>query len=91
MNHFIDKIVEKDTILKEWSISLRNRRKPLIMYGAGCWAKQQYQMLKEQGVSIDAVGIDSKYYKKKYNPSSSSLQITPMHFFGLDSTSIKHL
>lgn len=64
MNHFIDKIVEKDIILKEWSISLKNRHTPLIMYGAGCWAKQQYQMLKEQGVSIDAVGIDSKYYKK---------------------------
>ena len=34
------------------------------MYGAGCWAQQQYKMLLEQDVFVDAIGIDEKYYKK---------------------------
>ena len=64
MIDFLDKIVERNVVVKEWSSRLKNRTYPLIMYGAGCWAQQQYKMLLEEGVSVDAVGIDAKYYKK---------------------------
>ena len=64
MIDFLDKIVERDVVIKEWASHLKNMNSPLIMYGAGCWAQQQYKMLLEEGVSIDAVGIDTKYFKK---------------------------
>ncbi len=64
MIDFLDKIVERNVVVKEWSSRLKNRTYPLIMYGAGCWAQQQYKMLLEEGVFIDAVGIDAKYFKK---------------------------
>ena len=65
MIDFLDKIIERDVVVKEWASHLKNGTHPLIMYGAGCWAQQQYKMLLEEGVSVDAVGIDAKYLKNR--------------------------
>lgn len=48
-------------ILKDFANELISENTDVILYGAGCWAKQQYRMLQECGLQIKAVGIDSKY------------------------------
>lgn len=50
-------------ILKDYAKEIIDGNIEVILYGAGCWAKQQYRMLKECGVQIKAVGIDSEYCK----------------------------
>ena len=48
-------------ILKDYAKEIIGGNIEVILYGAGCWANQQYRMLQECGVQIKAVGIDSTY------------------------------
>jgi len=48
-------------ILKDYAKEIIDGNIEVVLYGAGCWAKQQYRMLQECGVQIKAVGIDSRY------------------------------
>lgn len=76
MNTLLNCIKEQPIILEQYAQEIKGKKRPLIMYGAGCWAKQQYQMLAAFGVIFDGVGVDEKYWKS--NDSYFDLKINPI-------------
>ncbi len=63
MNTILNFIQADHIILEDYAKEIKKDKADVILYGSGCWAKQQYSMLKEQDVEIKAVGVDAKYYK----------------------------
>ena len=63
MDSILDFIQSDHTVLEDYANEIKNENADVILYGSGCWAKQQYLMLKELGVEVKAVGVDAKYYK----------------------------
>lgn len=59
--YFIDGICERRVVIAEYAENLRSSNRPLILYGAGIWASQQYRKLKEFGINFDVVAIDDQY------------------------------
>ena len=60
---FLRNIKMDHVILEDYAKEIKAYGSNVILYGAGCWAKQQYRMLQELGVEVNAVGIDANYYK----------------------------
>lgn len=60
---FLRNIKTDHVILDDFAKDIKAYGSNVILYGAGCWAKQQYRMLQELGVDVNAVGIDVAYYK----------------------------
>ena len=63
MDSILDFIQSDHTVLEDYANEIKNENADVILYGSGCWARQQYLMLKELGVEVKAVGVDAKYYK----------------------------
>lgn len=64
MRRFIENITERKLILEQLVAILINEKTqnvPLILYGCGLWAKQQYRILVESGVDFDCVAVDECY------------------------------
>ena len=60
---FLRNIKMDHVILEDYAKEIKASCSNVVLYGAGCWAKQQYRMLQELGVEVNAVGIDAAYYK----------------------------
>lgn len=60
---FLRDINMDHVILEDFAKEIKACGSNVVLYGAGCWAKQQYRMLLELGVEIKSVGIDAAYYK----------------------------
>ena len=61
--NFLRNITMDHVILEDYAKEIKECGSNVILYGAGCWAKQQYRMLQELGVEVNAIGIDATYYK----------------------------
>jgi len=62
MGTILDFIQSDHTVLEDYAKEIKNEKADVILYGSGCWASQQYRMLKELGVEVKAVGVDAKYH-----------------------------
>lgn len=60
---FLRNIKMDHVILEDYAKEIKASGSNVVLYGAGCWARQQYRMLLELGVEVNAVGIDAVYYK----------------------------
>lgn len=60
---FLHNIKMDHVILEDYAKEIKASGSNVVLYGAGCWARQQYRMLLELGVEVNAVGIDAAYYK----------------------------
>ena len=60
---FLRNIKMDHVILEDYAKEIKACDSNVILYGAGCWAKQQYRMLQEFSVNVNAIGIDAAYYK----------------------------
>lgn len=81
---FLRNIKMDHVILEDYAKEIKACGSNVILYGAGCWARQQYRMLQELGVEINAVGIDASYYKpgmkffdKEIQPIEELVKIIP--------------
>lgn len=63
MGTILDFIQSDHIVLEDYAKEIKNEKADVVLYGSGCWARQQYLMLKELGVEIKAIGVDAKYYK----------------------------
>lgn len=60
---FLHDIKSDHVILEDFAKEIRACCSNVILYGAGCWAKQQYRMLQELDIDVNAIGVDAAYYK----------------------------
>jgi len=74
MKKFIDRLTEKNTVIEKVAQQLKESKHPLILYGAGFWARQQYKLLKAHGVRFSAIAIDEKFYTGKQNFDEYEIQ-----------------
>lgn len=58
---FIEGLKTCKPIIQEYALFLSTCDKPILLYGAGVWAKQQYRMLEALGVQFSAITVDEKY------------------------------